>query len=223
MSVSTAVAGPGSVPPMLVTGLTGGIGSGKSTVAAAFAARGAAVVDADVIARQVVQPGGAAYDAIVERFGPAVLRADGAIDRPALAAVIFSDPADRAALDAITHPAIGREISARVRALGEGKGVVVLDVPLLDRRRVAAYGLAAVVVVDVPEELALARLVVGRGFTEADARARIAAQISREERRRLVELVPVGAVVDNAGDLEALEARIDEVWTLLAVAASRSV
>jgi dephospho-CoA kinase len=205
---------------MLLTGLTGGIGSGKSTVAAALAARGAEVVDADVIARQVVLPGGAAYDAVIERFGSGIVGPDGTIDRPALASVVFSDPSARADLNAITHPAIGAEIFARVNDLGQWDGVVVLDIPLLDRGRVVAFGLAAIVVVDVPEDLAVARLVDQRGFTEADARARIAAQISRQERRRLVELVPVGAVVDNRGDLAVLERRVGEVWQLLQTAAA---
>jgi dephospho-CoA kinase len=207
---------------MLLAGLTGGIGSGKSTVAAGLAARGAEVVDADVIARQVVRPGGAAYEAVIGRFGPGIVGPDGTIDRPALASVVFSDPSARADLNAITHPAIGAEISARVNDLREWNGVVVLDVPLLDRARVGTYALAAIVVVDVPEDLAVARLVGQRGFTEPDARARIAAQISRQERRQLVELVPVGVVVDNRGDLAALERRVEEVWQLLRTAAGTS-
>jgi dephospho-CoA kinase len=200
---------------MLLTGLTGGIGSGKSTVAEAFAARGAVIIDADVIARQVVLPSGAAYAGVVSRFGPDIVRPDGTIDRLALATVVFADPAARADLNALTHPTIGAEILSRVAAQRETDGVVVLDIPLLDRTRVTAYGLAAVVVVDTPEEVAVARLVAQRGFAEPDARARIAAQISRDERRRLVDLVPRGAVIDNGGDRAALDARIEEVWQLL--------
>ena len=209
----------GTVRGVLPVGLTGGIGAGKSTVAARFVARGAELVDADAIAREVVRPGGPAFEPIVRRFGRRVLAEDGTLDRAGLARIVFSDPAERAALEAITHPAIGAEMRARVAALEGRRGVVVLDIPLLDDRSVEAYGLAGVVVVDLPEDEAVARLVAHRGFTESDARARVAAQMPREERRRLAVLTPLGAVIDNRGDRRALEARIDEVWARLSEAA----
>lgn len=206
---------------VLPIGLTGGIGAGKSTVAAGFVSRGAALVDADAIAREVVRPGEPAFERIVGHFGPAVVAEDGTLDRARLAQVVFADPVERATLEAITHPAIRDEMLARVASLEGRQGVVVLDVPLLDAGGVAAYGLAGVVVVDLPEDDAVARLVAGRGFSEADARARVASQMSRDERRRLAELTPLGAVIDNRGDRQALEARIDEVWRSLAEAALR--
>ncbi|MBO0694417.1 MAG: dephospho-CoA kinase, partial [Acidimicrobiaceae bacterium] len=181
--------------------------------------RGAELVDADAVAREVVRPGGPAYEPIVRRFGAGVLAEDGTLDRAALARIVFSDPAERAALESITHPAIGALMRARVAALEGRRGVVILDVPLLDAGRIEAYGLAGVIVVDLPEEEAVARLVSQRGFTEADARARVAAQMPRTERRRLAELKPLGAVIDNSGDRQALEARIDEVWSRLQEAA----
>lgn len=204
--------------PVLLVGLTGGIGSGKSTVAAGLAERGASVVDADGIARQVVEPGGRAYQALVDRFGPEMLHGDGTLDRPALAALVFSDPAARADLDAITHPAIGRGIAEQVLARADA-AVVVLDVPLLKAETVGSYGVAAVVVVDTPTDVAVDRLVEHRGFTEADARARVAAQMTRGERRALIGLVPAGLVLDNAGDRVALEAEITRAWEFLAALA----
>ncbi len=203
---------------MLLVGLTGGIGSGKSTVAAGLAERGASVIDADAIARQVIQPGGPAYRAVIDRFGGEVLHADGTVDRPALAAVVFSDPAARADLDAITHPAIGQVMVEQVMACGDA-AIVVLDVPLLRADTVQSYGLAAVVVVDAPTDVALRRLVKHRGFSEEDARARAAAQMSGAERRALIDLVPAGLVVHNAGDLGALEAEITRAWSFLSARA----
>lgn len=200
---------------MLSVGLTGGIGSGKSTVGAGLVARGAVLVDADVIAREVVRPGEAAYRSIVSYFGRSVLRDDRTLDRAALARIVFSNASQRVALEAITHPAIATEMRARVAALEGQQGVVVLAIPLLDASRVRSFRLRAVVVVDLPEEEAVARLVGQRGFSEDDARARVAAQMSREQRRRLVDLVPLGEVIDNSGDRETLERRIDEVWRLL--------
>ncbi len=199
---------------MLLVGLTGGIGSGKSTVAAGLAERGASVIDADAIARQVMQPGGRAYPGLIDRFGREVLHADGTLDRPALAAVVFSDPAARADLDAITHPAIGQVMAEQVVSQGEA-AIVVLDVPLLKAETVRSYGLGAVIVVDAPTDVAVERLVAHRGFSDADARARVAAQVTREERRALIELVPAGMVVDNAGDRDGLEAEITRAWDFL--------
>ncbi|MFI5042072.1 MAG: dephospho-CoA kinase, partial [Acidimicrobiales bacterium] len=193
----------GSVCPVIVIGLTGGIGAGKSTVATQLASRGAVIVDADRIARDVVEPGGAAFRAIVDHFGPEVLGGDGRLDRPALAAVVFRDAEARAALEAITHPAIQAEMARQVAAHPDAP-VVVMDIPLLKTRR---EPMAGVLVVDVPEELAVRRLVDQRGFDEGDARRRIAAQITREERRSIADVV-----VDNSGDQAQLAAEIDRVW-----------
>lgn len=200
---------------MLLVGLTGGIGSGKSTVASGLADRGAAVVDADQIARRIVEPGGRAYDAVVERFGRAAVRADGTLDRPALAAVVFADDGARRDLDAITHPAIGVVMAERVAALAEPGRVVVLDVPLLNATTVRSYALGAVVVVDTPVDVAVERLVAHRGFAEVDARARVDAQMTRDERRALTLLGPPGLLISNGGDADALEAELDRAWRWL--------
>lgn len=192
---------------MVVVGLTGGIGAGKSTVAALLAARGAVIVDADRIAREVVEPGRPAHQAIVERFGPEVVGADGALDRAALAAIVFRSAEDRAALEAVTHPAIQAEMARRLVELAGTDVVVVLDIPLLKERR---DPLAAVVVVDAPEDVAVSRLVAHRGFTTEDVRRRIAAQISRAERRALAD-----ALIDNGADIDHLEREVDRVWRWL--------
>jgi len=189
---------------MMVIGLTGGIGAGKSTVAQGLAARGAVVIDADRIAREVVMPGQPAFGAIVERFGPGVVGSAGTLDRAALAKVVFSDADARGDLEAITHPAIHGEMAQRMFEHADSDRVVVLDIPLLKERR---EHMAGVIVVDVPEETAISRLVTFRGFDEADARARVDAQISREARRAIADVV-----IDNSGDPEQLEREIDRAW-----------
>ena len=141
---------------MLVVGLTGGIGSGKSTVSRLLGERGAVIVDADVAARKVVEPGGPAYQAVVDRFGPGILAPDGTIDRPALAAIVFTDPAARADLEGITHPAVGVLINEQLAAEAGTDHVVVLDVPLLVES--GRKGTAGVIVVDCPPETAIARV-----------------------------------------------------------------
>jgi dephospho-CoA kinase len=186
---------------VLVLGLTGGIGSGKSTVSALLAERGAVVVDADRIAREVVEPGGPAHDALVERFGTT--------DRPTIASIVFEDAAARADLNAIVHPAVGAEIAARLAEHADSDAVVVLDIPLLvETGGRARYPVAAVVVVDAPVEAAVARLVEQRGMAEADARARIAAQATRDER-----LAAADFVVDNSRTLDALREEVDRCWS----------
>lgn len=189
---------------MVVVGLTGGIGAGKSTVAEMLVERGAVVVDADRIAREVVEPGRPAFDAIVSRFGGSVVAPDGTLDRAAVAALVFGDDEARRDLEAITHPAIQAEMATRMLAEAGSDRVVVLDIPLLKQKR---EPMAGVVVVDVPEDVAVARLVGQRGFDEADARARIAAQISRDARRALADVV-----IDNSGDRAHLEAEVDRAW-----------
>lgn len=192
---------------MLMIGLTGGIGSGKSTVAAMLAARGAVIVDADAIAREVVEPGMPALAALVERFGDDILQPDGSLDRPALAKKAFVDDESRRALEAITHPAIGEEFLRRV-ASAPADGIVVHDVPLLVEST-RGYDYAAVIVVEAPREVRLQRL-ESRGVPRADAEARMAAQATDEERRAVATWV-----VDNGGDLASLEAQIDRIWAEL--------
>lgn len=195
---------------MIVLGLTGGIGSGKSTVARLLAERGAVVIDTDVVAREVTAPGGAAHQAVADRFGPGVVAADGTVDRPALAALVFGDEAARDDLNRIVHPAIREEVLRRVTAAGGGDpdAVVVLEVPLLAEIGRDRYPVAGVVVVDAPVDLAVARLVTGRGFSEHDARARLAAQATRRQRLAIADLV-----IDNSGDLDHLRAEVDQAWT----------
>jgi dephospho-CoA kinase len=205
---------------VLVVGLTGGIGSGKSTVSALLEERGAVVVDADRIAREVVAPGGPAYQPVVDRFGPEVVAADGAIDRPALAAVVFADPAARADLEAITHPAVGATMAERLTAQAGTDNVVILDVPLLVEggrgrdgagasggRRSLPHGVAAVVVVDTPPQVAVERLVRDRGMKAGDVEARMAAQATREERLDLADVV-----IDNSGSPEDLRGEVERAW-----------
>lgn len=175
-----------------------------------LAARGAVIVDADAIVRELQAPGGEAYVGIVERFGTGVVATDGTLDRPALAALVFSDDAARADLNKLTHPLVGREMASRMAAQAETDNIVVLDIPLLAERGRGAYPVAGVIVVDCPTDVAVARLVEFRGFTEEDARARIAAQTSREERRAIADVV-----IDNGGTLEQLEEQIAGVWTWL--------
>ena len=190
---------------MLKVGLTGGIGSGKSAVARLLASYGAVVVDADRIAREVVEPGTPGLAAVVEAFGPEVLAPDGSLDRPALAAVVFADPEARRRLDAIVHPLVRRR-SAELDASAPRDAVVVHDVPLLvETGRWHPYDL--VLVVEADREIRVARL-VGRGLSAEDARARIAAQATDEQRRAVAD-----AVLDNSGTLEELAAQVDRFWT----------
>lgn len=193
-------------PVVVVVGLTGGIGSGKSTVSALLAQRGAVIIDADVIAREVVAPGGPAYQGVVDRFGAGILLPDGTIDRPALAEIVFNDPAALAELNRLTHPVVGAVIAERMGAHAETDAVVVLDVPLLVES--GRDNVAALIVVDCPEDVALDRLVRLRGMDPEDARRRMAAQASRDERRARADIL-----IDNSGDLASLEAQVDEAWT----------
>lgn len=201
---------------MVEVALTGGIGAGKSTVSAALAQRGAVLIDADEIGRYVQRPGGEVFAAMVQRWGDAVVAADGGLDRAAVAAIAFADKAELAALNAIVHPAIGAEMTARRRAASVSGGeVVVLDVPLLVRPDGSlvpeiAAGVAGVVVVDADEETAIRRLVEQRAFSEADARARMAHQASRKDR-----LAAADFVIDNSGTRPQLEAQINACWTWL--------
>jgi dephospho-CoA kinase len=192
---------------MLALGLTGGIGSGKSSVDALLARHGAVVIDADLVAREVVVPGGPAYGPLVARFGTGVLSPDGTLDRPALAAIVFNDAAALADLNAITHPPIIALVGERLRELDGSDAVGVVSNALLTAAHRELYALDAVVVVDCPTELAIERLVSLRGMSPEDARARVAAQVSRQERLGLADFV-----VDNSGSYEDLVAKVDELW-----------
>jgi dephospho-CoA kinase len=195
---------------MLAVGLTGGIGSGKSAVAELLVARGAVLIDADQVAREVVAPGGAAYQALIDRFGAGIVAPDGTIDRPALAAVAFADDATRADLNAITHPAIGVAMIKARDALEHTDDIVVLAIPLLTAQHRDTVKLRLVVVVDCPTDIALERLLTQRGMDRADAEARIAAQISREERIKEADYV-----LDNSGDRTQLEVQVSTLWEWL--------
>ncbi|MEX0847925.1 MAG: dephospho-CoA kinase [Ilumatobacteraceae bacterium] len=190
---------------MILVGLTGGIGSGKTTVGRLLAERGAVIVDADEIVRDVQQPGSPVLAQLAERFGADVLAADGSLDRAALAAVAFADKDAVAALNSIVHPAVGAEINRRVLARRGSSDVVVMDIPLLTENPRA--GLQAIIVVDVPTETQVRRLVEGRGFAEDDARARIARQATREQR-----LATATHIIDNSGDTDHLMPQVAHLW-----------
>lgn len=188
----------------MVVGLTGGIGSGKSTVAAILAELGAFVVDADRIARDVVAPHSDGLQQIVSAFGEDVLQPDGSLDRAKLAAIVFADPEKRSQLDAITHPRIA-ELTQRQFAQATDQQIIVHDVPLLTELGLAPnYG--HVIVVDSPDEIRVQRL-VERGLTEEDARARMASQATREQRLAIADYV-----VDNSGSRESLRHQVEDVW-----------
>lgn len=191
---------------MLRIGVTGGIGSGKSTASRMFADLGAVVVDADAIARAIVEPGEPALGALVAEFGPRILREDGALDRGELASLAFSEPEGTRRLNAIMHPLIRAEASQQVaQAQRDGASVVVYDMPLLVETGQRDL-VDVVVVVDVPEEMQVQR--AAQAFPEADVRRRIAAQASRDERRAIADYV-----IDNSGSLEATRAQVAQVWS----------
>ncbi|MFF6775053.1 dephospho-CoA kinase [Streptomyces sp. NPDC012637] len=190
---------------MLKVGLTGGIGAGKSEVSRLFVSYGAVLIDADRIAREVVEPGTPGLAAVVAEFGEGILTPEGTLDRPALGAIVFADAERLAALNAIVHPLVGAR-SAELEGLAGPGDVVVHDVPLLTENGLAPlYDL--VVVVDASPETQLDRLVRLRGMTEPEARARMAAQATRAQRRAVADLV-----IDNDGPLEALEPQVRKVW-----------
>lgn len=190
---------------MILVGLTGGIGSGKSTVSAALADRGAVVVDADAIVHELQAPGQPVLAAMVERFGEGILRPDGSLDRRAVAAIVFGDAEALKDLGAIVHPKVQEEILRRVVEQESTDHVVVLDIPLLTES--GWEGLIGTIVVDLDPEIAVRRLVEFRDFTESDARARIAKQASREER-----LATASFVIDNAGSVDDLAPQIEACW-----------
>ncbi|MFI0721211.1 dephospho-CoA kinase [Streptomyces sp. NPDC021224] len=193
---------------MLTVGLTGGIGAGKSEVARLLASYGAILVDADRIAREVVEPGTPGLAAVVEEFGPGVLAPDGSLDRPKLGAIVFADEQRRKALNAIVHPLVGARSAELQQAAGPGD-IVLHDVPLLTENGLAPlYDL--IVVVDADPDTQADRLVRLRGMTPDEARARMAAQARRADRLAVADLV-----IDNNGPLEALEPQVQAVWAEL--------
>lgn len=200
---------------VLVVGLTGGIGSGKSSVSRLLAARGAVVIDADRITRELQEPGTEVFAAMVERFGDEIVAPDGSLDRQAVADRVFVDPDALADLNAIVHPAVGAEIASQLHSAAEAPPppgvrvpVVILDIPLLVET--GRHDVAAVVVVDATEADQVARLVASRGLDPADARARMARQATREQR-----LTRADQVIDNTGDLEQLAGEVERVWDWL--------
>ncbi|WP_330236654.1 dephospho-CoA kinase [Streptomyces sp. NBC_00566] len=198
---------------MLKVGLTGGIGAGKSEVSRLLVEHGAVLIDADRIAREVVAPGTPGLVAVVEAFGPEILTGDGSLDRPRLGSVVFADPEKLALLNSIVHPLVGAR-SRELESAASAGSVVLHDVPLLTENGLAPlYDL--VVVVDASPETQLDRLVRLRGMTEDDARARMAAQASREQRRGIADIV-----IDNDVPLDALRKRVTEVWAELTRRAS---
>ncbi|MGW3102149.1 dephospho-CoA kinase [Streptomyces sp. NPDC001100] len=193
---------------MLKVGLTGGIGAGKSEVSRLLVGHGAVLIDADRIAREVVAPGTPGLAAVVEAFGEDVLGPDGGLDRPKLGSIVFTDPEKLAVLNSIVHPLVGRR-SRELETAAADDAVVIHDVPLLAENALAAlYDL--VIVVDASPETQLDRLVRLRGMTEEDARARMAAQATREKRLAIADIV-----IDNDVPLEALERRVRDVWAEL--------
>jgi dephospho-CoA kinase len=190
---------------VIVVGLTGGIGSGKSTVAQLLARRGAVIIDADAIVHELQQPGAPLLEELAQRFGHQIITAGGALDRAKLAELAFGDDSNVTDLNDIVHPAVRREIAGRVAANAGTNNVVVLDIPLITDRD--TYAMAALVVVDVPTEVAVQRVVAERAISEDQVRARLAAQLPRERRLDMAD-----RVIDNSGDREALERQVDDVW-----------
>lgn len=207
---------------MLLVALTGGIGSGKSTVAARFAEHGVPVVDADRIAREVVEPGEPALDELAARYGADILRGDGSLDRAALAAIVFGDDAERTAVERITHPRVVARIAERLTELAAGYNggrppFAVIDHPLLLEIDQASR-FDRVVVVTAPEQLRVTRLAEERGMDPDDAWARIAVQVDDDQRIAVAD-----HVIDNAGGLAALHDRSDEVYRALRTAAIAAI
>lgn len=190
---------------MLTVGLTGGIGSGKSTVSALLASHGAVIIDYDLLARDVVEPGTPALQAISERFGSGVIAPDGTLDRPALGALVFADADARKDLEGITHPAI-RDLAVQRQTAAGPEAIVIHDNPLLVEMGAAAY-CDVVVVIDVPVEVQVDRLISTRGMTADEAHARINTQASREVRTGAADLV-----IDNTGPLDELAANVGGIW-----------
>ena len=204
---------------MLRVGLTGGIGSGKSEVSRRLAARGAPIIDADLAARDVVQPGTPGLGEIAAVFGPRVLRPDGSLDREQLGQLVFADPGLRAKLNAIVHPLVHermRQLEQQAIAAAGPAAIIVHDVPLLAENGLGR-GFDTVLVVDAPDDQRVQRLTATRGMTAAHAQDRMAAQASRQQRLTIADIV-----IDNSGTLDDLDRRVDEVWAVLRDLAGRA-
>ena len=191
---------------MLLVGLTGGIGAGKSTVAKLLSERGAVVIDADTIVRELQRSGTDVFKAIVDRFGPHVVAPDGSLDRERLADIVFRDDDARSALNAIVHPAVYAAMAERIAELKDGDQVVVLDIPLLAESG-GSDGMDAVVVVEADQDARVARVVAERGLDPEDVRARMAVQASPEQREALADVV-----IWNNGSAVELRAQVDRLW-----------
>jgi dephospho-CoA kinase len=201
---------------VLRVGLTGGIGAGKSEVSRRLAGLGAALIDADAIAREVVAPGTPGLDAVVAAFGAGVLDPGGGLDRERLGEIVFADPAQLARLNAIVHPLVGQrmaDLEGSASAAGAGS-IVVHDVPLIAENSLA-NGFDLVIVVDAPAETRLDRLVRHRGMSREQARARMAAQASREQRLAIADIV-----IDNSGSLSDLDRQVRYAWSELSLRAA---
>jgi dephospho-CoA kinase len=195
---------------VLRVGLTGGIGAGKSEVSRRLAAQGAVLIDADAIAREVVAPGTPGLAEVGSAFGADVLTPDGALDREKLGEIVFADPAKLARLNAIVHPLVGRRMGELENsASASAAAIVVHDVPLIAENNLAG-GFDVVVVVDAPPEVQLDRLVRLRKMSEDQAKARMRAQASREQRLAIADLV-----IDNSGSLDQLDRQVEDVWAEL--------
>ena len=190
---------------MILVGLTGGIGSGKSTVSQMLASRGAVIVDADAITRELQAPGEPLLGVIADRFGRDVIDADGSLIRQKLADIVFGNVDALADLNKIVHPAVGREMARRIDEQRDTDNIIVLDIPLLAEN--PRSGLSGVIVVEIDPELAVRRLVEHRGMSESDARARIERQTSLEKRREIADFI-----IDNSGDIASLESQVSEMW-----------
>jgi len=190
---------------MILIGLTGGIGSGKSTVSSLLAKHGAVIIDADAITRELQVPGAPLLTVLAERFGQHILDAQGGLIREELAKIAFGDPEALKDLNKIVHPAVAKEMDRRMNEVRATDKIVVLDIPLLAEN--PRKGLCGVIVVDVPVEVAVSRLVEFRGMKEEDAQSRIAKQASRDDRLKIAD-----KVIDNSGDMSSLSNQVDDVW-----------
>ena len=191
---------------MILIGLTGGIGCGKSEVARLLADRGAIVIDADLIVRELQRPGGEIFNKIVEMFGPSVIAEDGSLNRGAVANEVFKDKETLKKLNDLIHPVVRGVMNERVKSYSDTSKIVVLDIPLLVEN--PREGLDGVVVVDLDPEIAVARIVDQRKMNIDDARARVANQSSREQRKAIANFI-----IDNSGDRKALDLQVDVAWS----------
>ena len=192
---------------MRLIALTGGIGSGKSSVSERLAARGAVVIDSDLLVRELQQPGRPVFVAMVARWGERIIAPDGTLDRAAVASIVFGDKAELEAINQIVHPAVKIETRARVATNAQSDRAVILDIPLLVETG-NRHGATAVIVIDCPTEVAVQRLIAFRGFSQSDAEARIASQATREARLALADFV-----IDNGTGLAELDVEVDRCWS----------